>query len=144
TIPSDLALLGQSATDIMTKLASLNVKEISDNLIALIKTIQGEVEASDIPALASSLRETSDSFRQIASSEDVKQTFRKMTETLDRIQMLSSTLETHAGNLTEETVRTMSDLRQVLSDLRKASHELQGALSPESSTRFALDNALNE
>ncbi len=144
TIPSDLALLGQSATDIMTKLASLNVKEISDNLIALIKTIRTEVEAARLPALSSSLKETSDAFRQVATSEDVKLTFKKLAETLDRMQALSNSLEGHAGNLTEEAMRTMGDLRLVLDDLRKASQELQVALSPESSTRYALDNALNE
>ncbi len=151
SLPSELEKLGQNTTNILAKIASLDVKSLSDNLNTLLKTANQEILEADLPALTLSLRRTSDSLQ--ATSESVRgamqnvhlqETVALLNQTLRQLQQLATRLETRIDGVAIQAETLQQEINNTLSHMRRTLDDVQAFLSPESSTRYALDKLLTD
>lgn len=151
SLPSDLEKLGQSTTNILAKIASLDVKSLSDNLNTLLKTANQEIQGADLPALTLSLRHTSDSLQATSESvrsaiQDVRlqETVAILNETLRQLKQLAARLESRLDGVADQTEALQVEMRNTLTQVRNTLDDVQAFLAPESSTRYALDKLLED
>ncbi|MDX2108637.1 MAG: MlaD family protein [Verrucomicrobiota bacterium] len=144
TLPSELAKYGDSITDILGKIGALDIKAINDNLNTLLRTATEEIKGANLPGLSRSLTSTSNSIRDLTTSKKVDETLDALRASLKQLQSLTAQLEKRTNSVADKAEEALSGIHNTLGNINHAAAELQLVLSPESTTRYQLDNALAE
>lgn len=144
TTPSAMAEIGQSATEIIARLSSIDVKAINDKLIALLDSVKEAIDEVRFAEISDGVIEAVDSISTMAKSEKIGETVDNLNEALVEFRRLAGKVESKIDPVLESAGETNKKLQLALEKVSYTVDQLRYAFEPESSFRHEIETALTE
>jgi paraquat-inducible protein B len=137
---SEIEALLANLTKAIGNFGNIDFKGISKDLQALIASAQKNLDSMHLGQLASSLNRTSEALDNLVSGEQVKGVLSSVHQTFDQFTVTLKNLNPAIDGLRP----TLDEAKNSLSNLQKATGELNRLLKPDSSLRYQLDSSLSQ
>ncbi len=144
TTPSAMAEIGQSATEIIARLSSIDVEAINDKLIALLDSVKEAIDDVRFAEISDDIIEAVDSITTMAKSEKIGETVDNLNEALVEFRRLAGKVESKIDPVLESADETNKKLQLALEKVSDTVDQLRYAFEPESSFRHEIETALTE
>ena len=151
TIPSAMAALGQSATDILARLSSVDVPAISVGLTSLLDQLNDRTGELDLAEVNHAMVDMLNAFERLAESEDIDLALANLRGTLEGVRTLTQNMNEHLGptlarldTASVEMAATMQAARETMEILRTSAQHSEAMLRPESSFRYSMEQSMTE
>jgi len=137
---SDIEALLANLTKAIGNFGNIDFKGLSKDLQALIASAQKNLDSMHLGQLTSSLNRTSEALDNLVSGEQVKGVLSSVHQTFDQLTVTLKNLNPAIDGLRP----TLDEAKNSLSNLQKATGELNRLLKPDSSLRYQLDSSLSQ
>ncbi len=144
TTPSAMAELGQTASEIIAKLGSIDIEAISNKLIVLLDTLKEAIDDARIAEVSDGIIKAVDSISAMAESEKINETVDNLNEALVELRSLAGKIESKIDPVLESASETNKKLQAALEKVGDTVDQLRYAFEPESSFRHEIETALSE
>jgi paraquat-inducible protein B len=148
-IDSDYTQIPTMRTDlerITRELQSLDFADIAKNVESIARNLNSFVETEAFQQLPSDLHNTLASFDSLSKQLRVmmKTAGPKLENLLDESSVTMSTLDSEVPKISAATIRTLTVLNTAMVAFEQTMLEIDGLVSEDSATAFALNKALRE
>ena len=151
SIPSAMAALGQGATDIMTRLSSIDIPAISAEINELLGKLNDRAAELDLSGVSQAIVDMLNAYENLAESEDMQLSQEYLQESLGEVNMLTKTMNEHMGRTlarldtaSVELLSTMQTSRETMEALLASAERSEAMLKPESSFRYSMERSMTE
>jgi len=135
TRPSEISKLFKGLDDVFNIFRALDTKEISDQLVQALTSINTAIDKAQLETLAADMRTTLDKVQQLVQSKNTQQLLVSVRETSDSFNKVAQNAD---GGITdirqtvarlEEVVGTSgADIQQVTTDLKASAQQVKRAM----------------
>ena len=136
--------IGDRAVDVLSTLAEIDTKSISDALLELLETLNDRVGEADLASVVKSANNTLTSISELAESEDLAAALQKLPETLEAYRSLAESTQGQVGPLLARLDSTAAELGSAVDEFRGVVEQSNAMLDPESTLRYSLEQSLVE
>ena len=144
TVPSTMAEFGSSASNILAKLAALDVKGINEALKATLETLETKLAALETERWNASVLELSGSLRKAADGLDLEPLLAELTETNKGLQTLISRVDGALDPALDGYHRLVSDARETLEGVDQTFVQINGLLRANTGVGQQIEPTLLE
>lgn len=139
-IPSEPTSIQQ----LMSNLASLNIKSIETNVNALLLKLEDTVENVKMSELRVALTNLLDSVQRLVTSPHITNALAAVQPTLEQYRLLAEKLSSRVDPLADGLTNTLAEANQALAKIRGTADNLRLLLGPDSPLQNNLDLALQQ
>src|SRR5262245_50730686 len=138
--PSDIDTLLANLTKAIGNLGTVDFKALSKELESLLVSARDSINSMHLGQLGASLNKTSESINNLVSGEQVKGVLSSVHQSFDQLTATLKGLDPAIGDLKP----TLDQAKNSLTNLQKATAELDRLLKPDSGLRYQLDASLSQ
>jgi paraquat-inducible protein B len=138
--PSDIDALLANLTKAIGNLGSIDFQGLAKDLQSLLVSAQNNINSMHLEQLGSSLNKTSEALNNLVTGDQVKSALSSARQSFDQ---LTTTLK-NLNPAIEGLKPTLDEAKNSLTNLQKATGELNKLLKPDSSLRYQLDGSLSQ
>lgn len=142
--PSAFAGLGQSASDILARIGTIDLASISEELIGGLKRINTALDAFQWAQLNSNLLDMTGSVTARMQDPKIDEILARLETAVTAFQGLMVTAERETEPTAAEFRALSTELRAASTDLRALAQQATALLAPEGGTRHELERMLRE
>lgn len=145
--PSPMAALSESAGEVIARLASIDVRGISDNLILALESINTKLNDLDVERMSDNLGASAERLRVILEDPDILATVDNLAAVLEELRETNILIAKRMRQLDaplEHIDSASVHLENTLAATAVATGHLERMLDPESDFRRALQDVLEE
>ncbi len=135
TRPSEISKLFKGIDDVINIFRALDTKEISDQLVQALSTINGAIEKAQLDVMVSDVRKTLDKVQQMVRSEETQQLLASMRQTSDSFNKMALNADGGITDLRQAVSRletvvgsSSNDIQQVTADLKASAQQIKRAM----------------
>jgi paraquat-inducible protein B len=143
SLPSDMAEFGANTSDILTHLASLDVKGISDRLNSILQRLDEALHEIDFKGMNDAILSSSTSLQDSVATLDLETTVPALQDTLASLQAAADKLESSIDPAVEDYQRVMGNVTSTLERSNRVLANLEDLTAVDSRTRRELVKTLN-
>jgi len=129
---------------LMSNLASLDLKGVEKNLNALLTKISATVDGLHVAQLQDDITKLLRSADRLVSSPDLKNDLVALQTTLDQYRLLGEKLTNRVDPLADDVERTLAEAERALVQVRGAAQNVRILLAPDAPLPNDLDQTLRE
>ncbi len=144
TIPSPLAEIGQTATEIIARISSLDIKATNDEFFMLLRKINNAIDEIDFNGINEGIIDATQSVEKLAQSPKFVETANTLSDTLNQFKELSVKLENSIDPVLGKADETNREITNSLHKLQHTLSKIDTLLQPESSFRYEIENAFKK
>ncbi|MGA1205608.1 MAG: MlaD family protein [Opitutales bacterium] len=144
SVPSDMAELGSTASDILAQFASINVKKISENLITVLERLDKVVQEIDFRAWNSAVIGTADTLQETLRALQVEETIPELRAALVSLNSVATKLDTAIDPALADYHTTLEQLQVTLKLSNRLLANLEDMTSADGNVRHEIINTLQE
>ncbi len=144
-----LAAISENVTSIMERFSSIDIEEVSRELMVLMQTLNTEITQANLPSLASTLQKTAESIKETAESvtklvesREIKMALNGLDRVLKQFNVLAAKISSSIEPTSLELQTALQQFSSTMAGLADSNVTLQNMLRPQSSLRSNLDNTL--
>jgi paraquat-inducible protein B len=147
---SPLAKLGEGASGLVTDLRQFDVTQINENLVTFLVNANEKLEQLDAKQINQEVLATIESVQRVVESEDVRTALRDLPKatgqlrtTIGDARTLIQRLNEGVDPTAEELQKTAEELRATLQQMRGTMKQLNQTVSTDSGIGYRLQEALS-
>lgn len=144
SVKSPFAEIGQSATEIIARLSSIDIEKINNKLVSLLESANDAIDDVNFKKISDSLIDATESIAELVDSENVQAVLENLKTALAEIRKLSVKIEENIDPVLTGAKATNQEVQKTLVTLRNTADRIEEALTPESSMRYEVERALSE
>ena len=144
SVKSPFAEIGQSATEIIARLSTIDIEEINHKLVSLLENANTAINDITFKKVSDSLIDATESIVGLVKTGNVKEVLENFKTTLVKIRKLSVKIEENIDPILMEANETNEEIQKTLASLKFAADRIENTLAPESSMRYEVERALSE
>lgn len=142
--PSLTAELGQTATEIIARLGTIDIQTINDELVGILRKANAGLGELDFRQINESFIAAADSAKETLSNPKIEKALDDLSSALEEYEMLAEDLRSKINPVLAEAKQTNADIQETLAGIRTATEQVRFVLSSDSSFRYEIENALAE
>jgi paraquat-inducible protein B len=144
SVKSPFAEIGQSATEIIARLSTIDIEKINNKLVSLLESANDAIDDVNFKNISDSLIDATESIAELVNSENVQAVLGNLKSALAEIRKLSVKIEENIDPVLAGANGTNQEVQKTLISLRNTADRIEEALTPESSIRYEVERALSE
>lgn len=144
SMPSALAEIQQSATEIIARLSYVDFESISDELVAFLNRLNDGVDEIDFGRINDSVADATEAIRDLARNPKIDTTLDTLESTLAQYRQLAARIDDQVDVVMEGAGETNEALQATLLQFRDTGERINALLSPQASFRYRIENAMEE
>lgn len=129
---------------LMSNLASLDIKSIETNLNALLTKLDSTVGRLQMAEINHGITNLLTSINRLVTAPDITNALASIKPTLDQYRELGAKLTSKVDPLADSVTNSLAQADRALAQLRGAGENLRILLAPDAPLRHDLDQALQE
>jgi paraquat-inducible protein B len=138
--PSDIGAILANLTKAIGNLGSIDFKSLATEVESVLVSARDNINAMHLAQLGASLNKASDSLNNLVSGEQVKSVLSSIHQSFDQLAATLKNLNPAINDLKP----TLDQAKNSLTNLQKATAELNRLLKPDSGLRYQLDASLSQ
>ena len=143
SLPSEMEEFGTSASNLMTQVASIDVKGINDRLIGLLERLDRVLDDLDVKGLNRAVMDTATSMQDTMAARDLQETGPALRETLHSMQELARKLDAAVDPALEDYHLAVRDFRDTMVRVDMVLEDLASVTEPDGNVRHEIMDTLN-
>lgn len=143
SVRSEMEALGSSASDILAELASLDVRGINDQLIAVLKRLDSTIAVIDAAGINAAVIGTAESLQTTIDSMQLEDTMAEFRVTLKALQSASVKLEQTIDPAVEDYKSTLRILNGTIARAATVMENIEHLTSSDGRLRHELLDTMN-
>ena len=143
TIPSPLAEIGESATDIIARISTIDIKSINDELVSLLQRLNESIKDIEFKKINTSILEAVDSFRSLAESEQLIRSLEQFRETMQAYRLLAVNVGGKVDTGMEEVLKSLDEFQTAMKDFQATNKKLQAFMEPDTTLWYEMEETLH-
>ncbi len=144
SVPSDMEELGATASDILAKFASVDIKKMNDRILSLLNRLDTIAGRFDIDGVNSAFVDTAESVQVTLEALNLETTMPEIRETIASLNTLVTRLDGAIDPAVENYHETLDNIADTLKRGNRVLDNFEDLTSPDGSLRREFLNTLEE
>lgn len=151
TLPSQFAAIGRTASDMATQIATIPFNELSDHMLSLVKSIDLILAELRERELVDTVADTLEAVRDQVQEISIGETLAELQTTIQHLNKLLVQAEQQLDPVSKDIRAIVAELKKTLESMQsgmgavtRAGDQIDAALSPDSTLRFQIEQAMAE